>query len=84
VAAGAAAANPIDTQLPGAPELSAYGALPVGVRQLEMVNADQIDILSIDPAVEKPAEWPRYDRPLTVEMWYPAAEGATGSNEMKA
>ena len=82
--AGAAAANPIDTQLPSAPELAAYGALPVGVRQLEMVNPDQIDILSIDPAAEEPVEMPRYDRSLTVEMWYPAAEGATGSTELKA
>ena len=83
-AAGGAVANPIDTQLPSAPALSAYGALPVGVRQLELVNPDQIDILAIDPAADKPAEMPRYDRPLTVEMWYPAAEGATGSTELKA
>ncbi len=82
--ATALCANPIDTQLPGAPELAAYGDLPVGVRQLDLVNPDQIDILAIDPAAQKPAEWPRYDRPLTVEMWYPAAEGATGSSEMKA
>ncbi|MEQ6248301.1 dienelactone hydrolase [Sulfitobacter sp. HNIBRBA3233] len=79
-----ALANPIDTQLPNAPELAAYGDLPVGVRQMELVNPDQIDILAIDPAAEKPDEFPRYDRPLTVEMWYPAAEGATGSNEYRA
>ena len=84
LAAGGAVANPIDTQLPGAPTLAAYGALPVGVRQLEMLNPDQIDILSIDPAAAKPAEFPRYDRPLTVEIWYPAVEGAAGSNQMKA
>ncbi|MEQ6203713.1 dienelactone hydrolase [Sulfitobacter sp. HNIBRBA2951] len=84
IAGGAALANPIDTQLPDAPELAAYGPMPVGVRQLEMVNPDQIDILSIDPTAEKPAEFPRYDRPLTVEMWYPAAADATGSTEMRA
>jgi len=84
MAAGAAVANPIDTQLPGAPALAAYGAYPVGVRQLEMVNPDQINILAIDPAADKPAEFPRYDRPLTVELWYPAVEGATGSNELRA
>jgi len=84
MAAGGAVANPIDTQLPGAPELSAYGDLPVGVRQLEMVNPDQIDILAIDPAADKPAQLPRYDRPLTVEMWYPAAADATGTTELKA
>ena len=78
------AENRIDTQLPGAPELAAYGDLAVGVRQLEMVNPDQINIVAIDPAAEKPAEWPRYDRPLTVELWYPAAEGATGDTTLKA
>ncbi|WP_227271617.1 alpha/beta hydrolase family protein [Roseobacter weihaiensis] len=73
-----AAQNRIDGQSPDAPELSAYGALPVGVRQIELLNKDQIDILAIDPAGEEPTTFPRYDRPLTVEMWYPAAEGATG------
>lgn len=82
--AGGALANPIDTQLPNAPALAAYGALPVGVRQLEMVNPDQIDILAIDAGADKPAELPRYDRPLTVEMWYPAAADATGATETKA
>lgn len=81
---GSVLANPIDTQLPNAPALAAYGALPVGVRQLEMVNPDQIDIVAIDPAADKPAQFPRYDRPLTVEMWYPAAADATGATELKA
>lgn len=81
---GALAENRIDTQLPNAPSLAAYGDMPVGVRTIELVNPDQIDILAIDPQAEKPAEWPRYDRPLTVEMWYPAAEGATGDTSMKA
>jgi predicted dienelactone hydrolase len=81
---GAMAENRIDMQLPSAPDLAAYGDLPVGVRTLEMVNPDQINILAIDPQAEKPAEWPRYDRPLTVEMWYPAAEGASGDTGLKA
>lgn len=76
--------NPIDTQLPNAPELAAYGDSTVGVRQLELVNQDQIDILSIDPAADKPATLSTYDRPLTVEMWYPAEAGATGDTSMKA
>ena len=78
------AENRIDGQSPDAPELAAYGNLPVGVRQFEFVNENQIDILAIDPAAEKPAEFPRYDRPLTVEMWYPAAEGATGDTSLNA
>ncbi|MBO9453122.1 dienelactone hydrolase [Tropicibacter sp. R16_0] len=78
------AENRIDTQLPNAPELAAYGELNVGVRQLELVNPNQIDILSIDPAADKPAELPTYDRPLTVEMWYPAEAGATGEQSFNA
>jgi hypothetical protein len=70
-----AAENRIDGQSPDAPELAAYGALPVGVRQIEFVNKDQVDILAIDPAGPKPDVLPLYDRPLTVEVWYPAAEG---------
>jgi predicted dienelactone hydrolase len=80
----AMAENRSDTQLPGAPELAAYGDLPVGVRQLEMVNPDQINILAIDPAAPKPDTMPMYDRPLTVEMWYPAAQGASGDTTLRA
>ncbi len=72
------AQNRIDGQSPDAPELAAYGPLPVGVRTFEFVNKDQVDILAIDPAGPKPDVLPLYDRPLSVEVWYPAAEGATG------
>ncbi|PJF21916.1 MAG: dienelactone hydrolase [Phototrophicales bacterium] len=53
--------------LPDAPELAARGEYGVGVRTLELVNPDQIDISNTrnDPSV-------RYDRPLTIEVWYPA------------
>lgn len=79
-----AAQNRIDEQSPDAPELSAYGDLPVGVRRIDLVHEDQVDILAIDPAGDRPAELPRYDRPLTVEMWYPAADGATGDTSLDA
>ncbi|MCX8227176.1 MAG: dienelactone hydrolase, partial [Sulfitobacter sp.] len=78
------AENRIDTQLPNAPEMAAYGDMKVGVRQIELVHADQIDILAIDPAADKPETLPTYDRPLTVEVWYPAAEEATGDTQFKA
>ena len=78
------AENRIDTQLPNAPELAAYGERAVGVRQLEMVNPGQTDILAIDPEAPKPDPLPTYDRPLTVEMWYPAETGATGDTTLKA
>ncbi|KZX94470.1 MULTISPECIES: alpha/beta hydrolase family protein [unclassified Sulfitobacter] len=79
----AQAENRIDTQLPDAPELSAYGSYAVGVRQIDLTNPDQIDILSIDPAAAKPDQLPRYDRPLPVEVWYPAAADATGDTTLK-
>lgn len=53
--------------LPDAPELSARGEHTVGVRTIELVNRDQVDILS-----SKDGKNTMYDRPLTVEIWYPA------------
>ena len=65
----------IDLQWPGAPELAAFGDHAVGVRTLEVVDRDRIDIVRM----RRGAEAPRYDRPLTLEVWYPAAlpEGAS-------
>lgn len=77
-----AAENRIDGQSPNAPALSAYGNLPVGVRQLNLVNKDQVNILAIDPAAPKPSVLPTYDRPLTVDVWYPSVEGATGDTSI--
>ncbi len=78
------AENRIDAQLPNAPERAAYGEMPVGVRQIELVHEGQIDILSIDAEAPKPETLPTYDRPLTVEVWYPAADGATGNTAITA
>lgn len=77
------AENRIDTQRFDAPELAAYGDHAVGVRQITLTNPGQIDILKIDPAVPKPAVLPTYDRDLTVEVWYPAAKGASGDTTLK-
>jgi predicted dienelactone hydrolase len=65
-----ATANPIDTIRPDAPILSPYGNHPIGVQTLKFSNPDQIDILNTTADSE-----PTYDRPLTVEVWYPAAAG---------
>ncbi|TDO94859.1 platelet-activating factor acetylhydrolase isoform II [Halanaerobium saccharolyticum] len=54
--------------MPDAPELAARGDYKVGVRTLEIVNQDQIDILSFSEKNENPT----YDRALTLEIWYPA------------
>lgn len=58
--------------LPDAPELAARGEYQVGVQTLKLVNKDQIDVLNSKDGVD-----PLYDRPITVEVWYPAtvAEG---------
>ena len=53
--------------LPDAPELSARGEYKVGVRTLESVNPDQLDILNTKEGKEV-----RYSRKLTLEVWYPA------------
>jgi predicted dienelactone hydrolase len=52
-----------------APELAARGTFVVGVRTLEIKHAAQPDILNFDKTTGKA---PLYDRPLTVEIWYPA------------
>ncbi len=82
--AGGHAQNRIDGQRPDAPELAAYGPHEIGVRQIELVNPGQIDILSVDPKADKPATLPTYDRALTVEVWYPAGTGVQGVTAMKA
>ena len=68
----AAQQNRIDTVTPSAPELSAYGANAIGVRTIQLIDKNRPDILNIKeggPTV-------RYDRPLTLEVWYPATLAA--------
>ena len=84
VMSSAWAENRIDTQRPDAPELAAYGEHNIGVRTLELVNPQQINILALDPTKPQPAELPRYDRPLTVEVWYPAVKGSHGNTTLEA
>jgi predicted dienelactone hydrolase len=52
-----------------APELAARGHYSVGVRTIELVHRNQVDILHFDKATSKA---PLYDRPLKIELWYPA------------
>ena len=56
-------------KLPDAPELASRGPYGVGVRTVNMINPDQMDILKFKAQTN---ENPRYDRPLTLEVWYPA------------
>ena len=71
--------NRIDVLRPDAPELAAHGDYTIGVQTLELVNADQLDILN----VSEEGDIPTYDRPLTVEIWYPATleEGQEAGGE---
>ena len=59
-----------------APALSARGSYTVGVRTLSIVRKDVLDIAKAAATTPAPAVLPRYDRPLTVEVWYPATLGA--------
>ncbi|MDZ4770129.1 MAG: dienelactone hydrolase [Chloroflexota bacterium] len=74
VALGCLSANAQENQvfygdpLPDAPLLAARGAYGVGVQTLTLVNPDQIDLLNMSETNPDA----RYDRPLTVEVWYPA------------
>ena len=52
-----------------APELAARGTYAVGARTEKIVNPSQIDILNFDKPTNKA---PLYDRPLVLEIWYPA------------
>ena len=63
-------ANPIDTIRPDAPALAPYGPYAIGVRTETVTLPDSIDVLGIEGE-----DVPRYDRPLTLEIWYPAAIG---------
>jgi predicted dienelactone hydrolase len=76
VSAPAAAENRIDIIRPDAPALAAFGPYAIGVTTLDLVNPDQLDIVRVEPG--KPH--PRYDRRLTVEVWYPAEGTGMGGS----
>jgi hypothetical protein len=59
----------IDVVTPLAPELATLGAYPIGVRTISVTDRNRRDVLRMiagDSAA-------RYDRALTLEVWYPAA-----------
>lgn len=67
---GGASANPIDQVRPDAPVLAPYGMFAIGVQTLTATIPDSIDVLGVTGE-----DVPRYDRPLTLEVWYPAEIG---------
>ncbi len=54
--------------LPDAPELAARGKYGVGVQTVQLVHKNQLDVLH-----SKKGRDSLYNRPLTVEVWYPTA-----------
>lgn len=65
----AAQQNRIDTVTPSAPELAPYGPHSIGVRTIQVTDRDRPDILN----TKEGGPVARYDRALTLEVWYPAA-----------
>src|SRR5476651_1917301 len=61
--------NRIDTVTPSAPELASYGKYAIGVRTLQATDKNRPDILN----TKEGGPTARYDRTLTLEVWYPAA-----------
>jgi predicted dienelactone hydrolase len=70
-AAGLAQTNRIDTVTPSAPELAPYGKYAIGVRTIQATDKNRPDILS----TKEGSPTARYDRTLTLEVWYPATLG---------
>jgi predicted dienelactone hydrolase len=68
---GAAQDNRIDTVAPAAPDLAAFGAYAIGVRTIQVTDRNRPDILKTTAG----APTARYDRTLTLEVWYPASLG---------
>lgn len=58
----------IGDPMPDAPVLAHRGEFSVGVRTIEIINENQLDILNYSS--DNPN--PKYDRPLTIEVWYPS------------
>lgn len=74
-----ATANPIDQIRPDAPQLAHFGSFPIGVQTLRTTIPDSIDVLGIEGD-----DIARYDRPLTLEVWYPAALGTVQGGTYRA
>ena len=72
LATPAIAENRIDGMRPDAPEFAVPGDFLVGVTTMTFTNPGQIDIVNATADAA-----PVYDRALTVEVWYPAADGTT-------
>ncbi len=52
-----------------APELAKLGQMSVGVRTVALIQRNQEDVLGFDPVTRS---FPKVNRSLTVDLWYPA------------
>lgn len=68
----AAQQNRVDVVTPTAPELAAFGPHDIGVRTITVTDKSRPDILNITEG----GPMVRYDRALTLEVWYPATLAA--------
>src|SRR6202045_1075780 len=78
-ASPAGAAGPPSQFGVDAPELARLGELAVGVRTLALVQRKQEEVLSFNPAN---SSFPKSDRALTVDLWYPALVPAGAQREV--
>lgn len=60
--------NRMDIIRTDAPELAYHGSYDIGVRTVIIVDENRLDILNTQPGEESAY----YNRPLTLEIWYPA------------
>ena len=65
--------NRIDAIRSDAPELARWGSHAVGVLSLDLVNPGQVNVVQVSATQPTPV----YDRPLKVEVWYPASTDPT-------
>lgn len=77
MAQSSSSSNRIDTIRSDAPALAAYGKHTIGVKTYSLKNPGQLDILKAKAG----APIPTYDRPLVVEVWYPAKAGSPRADD---
>ena len=77
--AASAQQNRIDVVTPFAPELAPYGPHRIGVRTIEVTDRNRPDILN----TKEGGPTARYDRTLTLEVWYPAVASNAPASEYR-
>jgi predicted dienelactone hydrolase len=63
--------NRLDHDPSDFPPLARRGPHKIGVRTLDLVNPDQVDVVQSQTHIH------RYDRPIRLELWYPALPETT-------